>query len=78
MMCECGERIGKNLFSGQGVHLVVPEELLDRDFTGQTAEQLARELVLKNDRLLTCKACQRLYLVDEAQKREPRAYRREP
>lgn len=75
--CECGKALPKNLFSGNGVRIVVPEETFERDFDGVTAYALAGQLVGK-DILLECGSCGRILIVDERGQRETRVYRPDP
>jgi hypothetical protein len=53
------------LFSGNGVRLIVPEELLDRDLKDVTGEELAAELSLRSEKMLSCPSCGRVHLVGQ-------------
>jgi hypothetical protein len=63
--CKCGQLASQNLFCDAGVSLVVPEECLDIESTSVSTEKLQAEIVLKSQKLLKCKKCQRLILLSK-------------
>ena len=75
--CPCGKLIHKNMFCGAGVALLVPEAVLDADFTGVTAEAFINTTLQPQPMVLECSVCQRLFVVDELGKNPLRVYRRE-
>lgn len=64
-LCECGARVEKNLFSGHGIALLVPEEVVDKDLSQISGEALARELVMKSSIVVTCRGCSRLFVIEK-------------
>jgi len=73
-VCECGNRIGKNLFAGNGLHLAIAEEALDHDFSDRSAEELVDQLMFQARLILTCTSCRRLYILDEWGRTELQVY----
>ena len=66
LLCECGARVEKNLFSGHGVSLLVPEQALDKDLSQVPGETLVSELLRGNRLVVTCRDCSRLYIIDDS------------
>lgn len=66
-ICDCGEIIRTNLFSGHGVRLLVPEELLDVEET-ETSTHLVDRLVLESLTVAQCQKCGKLALIDNEYK----------
>lgn len=73
-LCECGQRIDKNLFSGNQVQLLIAEEDFDRDFEGLSAEELVQELIMKSLTVVICRSCSRLYVFDESEQNLARVF----
>jgi hypothetical protein len=73
-LCKCGQRIDKNLFSGNQVQLLVAEEDVDGDLAGLSAEQLVKELILRSRTVVTCRSCSRLYVFDESGRNPTRVF----
>lgn len=73
-LCECGQRIDKNLFSGNQVKLLIAEEDFDRDFAGLSAEELVQELIMKSLTVVNCQSCSRLYVLDESEQNPVRVF----
>jgi hypothetical protein len=65
LLCECGARVEKNLFSGHGVSLLVPEEGVDRDLSQVSGETLVSDLLRVSRVVVTCRGCSRLYIIDD-------------
>jgi hypothetical protein len=65
LLCECGARVEKNLFSGHGVSLLVPEEGVDKEFSQVSGEALVSELLRVSRLVVTCRGCSRLYIIDD-------------
>jgi len=64
--CKCGQPLQKNLFAGGDVSLVTPEQFLEQNFTGVSAEKMALMLILASKLLLPCKHCGRYLIVEES------------
>jgi hypothetical protein len=75
-LCECGAEIRKNLFSGNKVAFLVPEERLDRDLATMSAEAFAPQITAC-EIVLVCEACDRLHVLDEHGDKPYRVYVRE-
>ncbi len=61
--CECGEVVPTNLFSGHGLRLLVPEELLDAEEPESSAQRVDR-LVSESHTVAECQKCGKLALID--------------
>ena len=65
LLCECGARVEKNLFSGHGVSLLVPEEDVDKALSQVSGETLVSEILRVSRLVVTCRGCSRLYIIDD-------------
>ncbi|NOK62520.1 MAG: hypothetical protein GFH27_549333n8 [Chloroflexi bacterium AL-W] len=65
--CKCGKLLHKNLFCGACVSVVVPEQFLDEDYSGITAEEFINNLIIKNDVMVKCGDCGRVLIVHDSQ-----------
>jgi hypothetical protein len=61
--CDCGDLLRTDLFAGADLCFLVPERLLDVDITAVSAKEL-RVQVAESPRLLRCKTCKRMYILD--------------
>jgi len=64
--CRCGQLVHKNLFVGADVSLLTPEQFLEQNFTGVSAEKMALMLILASKLLLHCQNCGRYLIVEES------------
>jgi hypothetical protein len=74
-LCDCGERIDTNMFSGNGTALLVSEVMLEHDLSGVSAEEFVQELILKTQKVVTCRNCDRLYILHKSLGSPIRVYR---
>lgn len=74
IVCACGATLYKNLFSGSNVRLLVPEETLDRDLKGVSAEDLIAQILSAASVTISCRSCDRLHVLDESGVQLPLAY----
>lgn len=65
VICLCGNKLHKNLFSGAGISLVVPEEWADQKFEGMDGERVIDALVLASEKQIHCPRCSRLVLIND-------------
>ena len=63
--CQCGELVHKNMFCGTDVSLVVEEDYLDEERPDLSAEEFISGMVVTRKRLLECKNCNRIIILDE-------------
>lgn len=64
LRCRCGNLVHTNLFCGTGISVLVGEERLDEERTGQSAEEFISEMIQSCNQLLHCRNCGRLIVVD--------------
>jgi len=65
LTCKCGARLHRNLFAGTGMSLIATEAFLDTERVGASADDLVSELVREGERLLRCRPCGRIVLLQE-------------
>ena len=64
--CICGEKLNKNLFSGNQWSVLVPEESLDKEsFT----ESDINEMIVKSKIAKSCPSCGCLIMLDDQKNR---------
>jgi hypothetical protein len=63
--CKCDGLLHRNLFAGTGVSIVATEEFLALDRPKASADDLVSELVRTGERLLRCRTCGRIVLLNE-------------
>jgi hypothetical protein len=62
--CCCGSLLHTNLFAGSGVAFVIPEQLMDTEFS--SVDELKDAIILRESRkLLACKNCGRILIENE-------------
>lgn len=63
--CDCGNLLHTNLFAGAELSFLVGESILDVDFAKLSAQRL-RVQIVDCPRILRCKTCRRVYILDAA------------
>lgn len=60
ILCRRGQQLRKNLYEGHRLHLLVPEELTDRQDSSESVNDVLDELVSKSAVVISCPACKGL------------------
>jgi hypothetical protein len=58
--CQCGMLLHKNLFSGAGVSLLVPEAVMDEGDEAESSAALLGRIVIGSEVVVQCQACGRV------------------
>lgn len=74
ILCACGEVLRKNIFEGHHIDLLVSEDRLSGELDGVSADALVEELVLSSRKVLTCKRCDRLHVLNDMEGVPSRVY----
>lgn len=66
-MCRCGEIVRTNLFEGNGVHLLVAEELVDAASGGASTDldPFLDEIVKQSEIVAKCGKCGCIAIIDD-------------
>ena len=62
VQCKCGESLNKNLFSGNGLFLLVHEEKLDKE---PIDEKDINEIVIQSEILKKCPNCGCVIIIND-------------
>ena len=62
--CICGEKLNKNLFSGNHWSVLVPEESIDKELV---TESDINDIIVKSKIAKSCPSCGCLIMVDDKQ-----------
>lgn len=62
--CPCGRRLHKNLFTGTGVQVVVPDAVLDAFPEDADSGDCVSEIIAKGEILVRCSHCGRIAIED--------------
>lgn len=60
LVCACGARLHRNLFSGAGIGIIVPEAEMDAVADAETGDAIVPRLIRASSLLIRCRACGRL------------------
>lgn len=63
--CKCDQLVHTNMFCGTGISLIVEEDYLDEERRDKSAEDLITEMLVTRNRLLECKNCNRVIILDD-------------
>lgn len=66
VQCICGERLNKNLFSGNQWSVLVPEESLEKD---HLIDSDINSIIVKSKIVKTCPSCDCLIVLDDQSNR---------